>query len=67
MFLSLNKTNSSLFLCVVLIVFGLHLVKVLAFICLPISLTKNIINVIQLVGGFDALAELDEEKREKSN
>lgn len=48
------------------IVFGFNIFKVLALICLPISFTKNVINVIQLVGGFDALAEIDLEKRDKS-
>jgi len=49
------------------IVFGAYgVVHVIAMVCFPISFTKNAINIIQLVGGFDALAELDVEARQKA-
>lgn len=47
------------------LILGMGLFKLIAFICFPICALKNGINVIQLVGGFDALAEVDVEERKK--
>jgi len=46
-------------------VLGYGIVYWIAVICFPISFVKNSINVIQLVGGFDVLAELDVDERKK--
>lgn len=45
---------------------GYGVVYWFAAICFPISFVKNSINVIQLVGGFDVLAEIDVDERKKS-
>jgi len=54
-------------LWIIFLVLGYGLFKILAIICFPISFTKNAINVIQLQGGFDVLAEIDIEERKKKN
>lgn len=47
-------------------ILGVGLWKLLAVITFPICAIKNGINVIQLVGGFQLLAEIDVQERQKS-
>ncbi|XP_065663261.1 CDP-diacylglycerol--inositol 3-phosphatidyltransferase-like [Hydra vulgaris] len=48
-------------------IFGFGLWKVVACIAFPISLTKNVLNIVQLVNGFKAVADIDIKDRTKKN